>query len=87
MRLWSGVALVRQWNGVSVAVDLSQCASGVELVHFCVCCCICMYVCDIIIIIIINNNNFAVAGANGAIVELGQLQRCRMRTATQRLFS
>jgi hypothetical protein len=30
----SGVALERQWNGVSVAVDLSQCASGVELVFF-----------------------------------------------------
>jgi hypothetical protein len=71
------VASVRQWK--------SKCGSGFESVGqwsgisaFCVCCCSCMYVCDIIIIIIINNNNFAVAGANGAIVELGQLQRCRM---------
>jgi hypothetical protein len=32
--MWSGVALVRQWNGVSEVVDLSQCASGVELVFF-----------------------------------------------------
>jgi hypothetical protein len=67
-------------TGVARAAPSS--ASGVELVLFL---CMLLYlhvciVCDIIIIIIIiNNNNFTVvAGANGAIVELGQLQRCRI---------
>jgi hypothetical protein len=70
-RLWSGV----EWCGVSAAVEWSKCGSGFESVRqwsgisvLCGCCCGFMYLCDI----------FAIAGANGAIVELGQLQRCRM---------